>query len=293
MKFLRTRLAINMFLEFATWGAWLPILGIHLTQVGLTPQQIGLVTGTGALAGMIAPLIAGQIADRWMATEIFLAISHLVSAVFFYLAADAPDFWHIYGYPFGAMFFYNPTMGLSNSLTMRHLQDPKATFPFIRSFGTIGWIAAGLGMTLWFHLNPARPMGDCLRAGALYSLVHGVLCFFLPSTPPIRATKQKFAIGEAFAMMKEPSYAIFIALSFFLMFVMNFYYGYAGKFFQEALKIPKADVSSYMAIGQFVEIFTLMALPYIYKNLGTKKTVIVGIAFLALRFGVYVLGQPL
>jgi nucleoside transporter len=282
-----------MFLEFATWGAWLPILGIHLTQIGFTPKQIGLVTGTGALAGMFAPLIAGQIADRWMATEIFLALSHLTSAVFFFIAASATGFWEVFSYSFAAMFFYTPTMGLSNSLTMRHLKDPKAAFPVVRSFGTIGWIAAGLGMTVWLHLNPGRPVGDCLRAGALCAFVQGVFSFFLPPTPPVRETKKKFAVGEAFAMLREPSYAVFIGLSFLLMFVMNFYYGFAGKFFQEGLKIPAADVSSYLSIGQFVEIFTLMALPFIYKKLGAKKTVMMGLAFLALRFGAYVLGGPL
>src|SRR5690348_6614742 len=163
-----------MFLQFATWGAWLPILGNHLTNIHFTPQEIGLVVGTGALAGMIAPLFAGQIADRWMNTEIVLAISHLASAVFFYMAAGATEFWPVYGFSFAAMFFFNPTMGLSNSLSMRHLKDPKSSFPIVRSFGTIGWIVAGWLMSFWLHLNPGRPVGDCLRAGALYAVIQGI-----------------------------------------------------------------------------------------------------------------------
>ena len=93
MRFVRTRLALNFFLEFATWGVWLPILGNHLTQIGFTSEQIPLIYGVGALASMIAPLLAGQIVDRYVATEKFLAFCHFISSIFFFLAASAVSFW--------------------------------------------------------------------------------------------------------------------------------------------------------------------------------------------------------
>src|SRR5437762_2605676 len=194
MKFLRTRLASNMFLEFATWGVWLPILGNHLSKINFSNSDISLIFGTGALATIAAPLLAGQFSDPWL------------------------------------------------------------------------------------RAYPGRPVGDCFYFAALYAGLQGVLSFFLPHTPPDKKSKKKFAMGEAFAMMKEPSYAVFVVLAFFLMFVLNFYYVFAGKFFEEGLKIPASDVSTYLNIGQFAEIFTLMLLvPVAHKKLGTKWTIGLGI----------------
>src|SRR6185503_19784775 len=178
-------------------------------------------------------------------------------------------------------------------LSLRHLKDNPEFFPVVRSFGTLGWISAGLLMIVWFHLNPGRPVGDCLRFGALYAFLQSVFSLFLPDTPPQPSSKKQYAIAEAIGMMKERSYAVFIVLSFFLMFVNFFYYSYEGKFFQEGLHVPMEYVSSLLTVSQCMELLTLWILPFVHRKLGTKKTIALGILTLVLRYGVYVWGHPL
>ena len=58
-------LSTMMFLEFAIWGAWSPVLATRLLgPLKFTGKQTGLIYGTIPLACIISPLIAGQIADR-------------------------------------------------------------------------------------------------------------------------------------------------------------------------------------------------------------------------------------
>src|SRR5687768_12104822 len=79
---IKLRLSIMMFLQYAIWGAWLPLFFAFLTgHRGLTGAQAGLLFSIGATGALLAPFIAGQIADRWFNTEKFLAISHLIGAV--------------------------------------------------------------------------------------------------------------------------------------------------------------------------------------------------------------------
>ncbi len=43
---------------------------------------------------------------------------------------------------------YMPTIALSNSLTLANIEDANQDFPRIRMFGGIGWIVAGISISL-------------------------------------------------------------------------------------------------------------------------------------------------
>ncbi len=63
-------MSIMMFLEFAIWGAWSPVLAARLLgPLKMSGKQTGWIYGTIPLASIVAPLAAGLIADRWVSTE--------------------------------------------------------------------------------------------------------------------------------------------------------------------------------------------------------------------------------
>ncbi len=288
--FLRTRLSIQMFLQFAIWGSWAPVIVRHLKLIGLTPVEIGQVFGTGALATMISPLVAGQIADRWFATQRFLSLSYLCTAVLYFLAARADDFQTLWWLSLGSMLFFGPTLALGNSLSFHHLEDPRAQFPAVRVWGTIGWIASGWTLTGWLSLT-GRPIGDCLLLASGFSLLNAVYCLTLPGTPPRREAPEPFAVVKVLGMLKDRSFAIFTLLAFVLMVFATLYYSLTGNFF------PAVGVSDHMlpfvsSLGQVAEILTMLLLPVAYLRLGPKRTIAIGIAAWAVRFAIFALGKP-
>ena len=77
---LNVRLSVMMFLQYAIWGAWLPILyPFLLGHREFELDQVGQILAGGAVGAIIGPFIAGQVADRYFSTEKFLALSHLGS----------------------------------------------------------------------------------------------------------------------------------------------------------------------------------------------------------------------
>ncbi|MEM9373898.1 MAG: MFS transporter, partial [Planctomycetota bacterium] len=89
----RTRLSVMMLLQYAIWGAWLPILyPFLLGHLGFSLDQVGAILAGGAAGAIAGPFVAGQIADRFFATEKFLALSHLVGAVLVWFLADSDSF---------------------------------------------------------------------------------------------------------------------------------------------------------------------------------------------------------
>jgi MFS family permease len=70
VAWVRTRFSVMMFLQYAIWGAWLPILWPYLSNVRkFTPLEIGYAFSVGAIGAIVAPFVAGQLADRYFHTE--------------------------------------------------------------------------------------------------------------------------------------------------------------------------------------------------------------------------------
>ena len=107
-----------MALEFAIRGSWAPVLSARLLgPLKMTGKQAGWIYAMYPLTCIAAPLIAGQIVDRWIATEWFLGAAHLVSGIALLAAARMTKFRWLLALIGIHCLFFSPTLGLVNSLT--------------------------------------------------------------------------------------------------------------------------------------------------------------------------------
>jgi len=155
---LNLQLSVMMFLQYAIWGAWLPILYPYLISYrGLSGDQTGWIFMVGAVGALLAPFVAGQIADRYFSTEKFLGLSHLIGAVLIWQLAFIESFMAFLIFSLIYSIVYSPTLSLTNSLAFHHLPDRDRDFGRVRVWGTIGWIVAGVAVGHWlgfFHTQP-------------------------------------------------------------------------------------------------------------------------------------------
>ena len=87
------KLSVMMFFQYAIWGSWLPLLWPFLFEHRhLEPGQIGSMFAAGAAGALLAPFIAGQIADRYFPTEKFLGISHILGGLLIWQLANTAGF---------------------------------------------------------------------------------------------------------------------------------------------------------------------------------------------------------
>ena len=191
------RLSVMMFLEFFIWGAWFVTMATYLTSgLGFSDGDNALAYATQSWGAIIAPFIIGLIADKYVNAERLLGVLHLVGAALMYLLANATEFAGFYPYLLLYMILYMPTLALVNAISFRQIDDPARRFGFIRFWGTVGWILAGLLISYGFDWD-SQP--DLLRntftMAAVASLVLGVFSFTLPATPPRRVAE-----AEGFAM---------------------------------------------------------------------------------------------
>src|SRR4051812_18895642 len=146
----KLKLSIMMFFQYMIWGAWLPLLWPFLSEHRhLEPSQIGNMFAAGALGALFAPFIAGQIADRYFPTEKFLGISHILGGILIWQLAAIESYTGFLAFSFFYSVVYSPTLPLTNALAFHHIPDRDKDFGKVRSWGTIGWIVAGLTIGQW------------------------------------------------------------------------------------------------------------------------------------------------
>ena len=290
---LRLRLSLMMLLQYMIWGAFWSVLSKYLGVLEFTGAQIGAVYGTTAVASMISPLIFGQIADRWVPTQYLLGALHLLGAASLLLVTRFTGYSAVYGCVLAWALLYFPTISLTNSLSFHQISDVGRYFPGIRVFGTIGWIAAGW-LVFNFGLDESSYQPILLAAGL--SAVSGLYFLTLPHTPPSGKAGETFPALRAIALLKDPSFAVFVFVSFLIAIVLAGYFVFTGPFLEHVgAKLGVSYMSHaapLMTLGQFSEMILLLMLPFFLKHMGMKKTLLIGMGAWGLRYAIFSLGQP-
>lgn len=324
---IRRRLSVLWALEWGITGAIITYLPLYFTDKGMSTQQLGQLMAVSAVGLWVAPLVVGQVCDRWLATEKYLAISHFLGGLMLVSIPIATEVYQKTGDNFAALLvlvglyavFYFPTIPLATSLSFRHLADPDTQFGSVRLWGTVGWVLAGLLLSLWlgrreafqwlaanagewesvvrtlraqFAWLPLPKSKDCFRIAALLSFALSSFCVFLPSTPPSRDDRGGVAPLETLAMFRERTFSLLIAASFLMALVAPFYALAVPKLLEQ-LRFDSDWIPAIMTIGQISEFPALLLLAFCLKRYGLKTTFALGMAAWLVRYTFFALESPL
>ncbi len=306
-----TRLSGMMFLQYAIWGAWLPVTARYLSAtiedggLGFSGSQIGMILGlAGSIGAIVSPFIAGQIADRYFNTERILAFLVISGGVIKWITALQTDYtaWLILSIIYSVL--YMPTLALSNSITFSHINNQVNDFPKIRVWGTIGWIASSwffpmiwLQTNLDFQLLPPFVVGsevsnvtsrlaDALKFSGIISITYGIYCYLLPQTPPKKNAVENLAFKKAFRLFRLPSFFVLVISSLLISVIHQIYFLQTGPFLSH-IGVLDSQIGPAMTIGQFAEIITMAYLGTFLKRLGFHRLITIGILAYAMRYAIF------
>ncbi|WP_405251136.1 nucleoside permease [Dokdonia sp. Asnod3-C12] len=292
------QLSFMMFLEFFIWGGWFVTLGTFMgNNLNAEGGEIAAAFSTQSWGAIIAPFIIGLIADRFFNAERILGVLHIIGAALMYMMSQATDSAVFYPYVLGYMIAYMPTLALVNSVAFNQMKDPSKDFPFIRVWGTIGWIVAGLLISFAFGWDSQDAIASGMLKNtfvmtAIASAVLGVFSFTLPKTPP-SAKGEKVAIKdilglEALDLLKDRNFLVFFLSSVLICIPLAFYYQNLSPFLTESGVEKSTALAS---IGQVSEVVFMLLLPFFFKKFGFKKTILVGMLAWTLRYLLFAYGN--
>ena len=304
-KTIYAKLSFMMFLEFFIWGGWFVTMGTFLgNNLSATGAESGMAYSTQSWGAIIAPFIIGLIADRFFNAEHILGVLHLMGAVLMYQMYQAEDFATFYPYVLGYMIAYMPTLALVNSVSFNQLKDPTKQFSYIRVWGTVGWIVAGVLISIFaWDLKESAEQGllrNTFLMTAIASAVLGVFSFLLPKTPP-KGKEEKIGISdilglEALKLLKDRNFLVFFLSSILISIPLAFYYQNANPFLSEIntkINLFGKDIgpAGIMTVGQISEVLFMLLLPVFFKKYGFKKTILIGMLAWAIRYALFAYGN--
>ena len=289
--FLKTRLALMMFLQYVIWGSWYVTISTYLTQtLHFSGTQAGAVFGTVSVASLVSPFFVGLVADRFFATERVMSVLYALSAIAVFMVTRVETFAAVYSLMLLFCLCYFPTIALTNSITMQQVADPGRDFPPIRTVGTVGWIVVNLAVGF---LRIEADATQFLLASAACVVMSVYSFLALPHTPPPARGQQvtwRRVLGlDALAMMKERTYAVFAVASVLACIPLTFYYSFTNAYLNE---VGVVNAAGKMSLGQMSELVMLLSMPFIFRVASVRAILLTGLAAWAARYLLLAYGDP-
>src|SRR5262245_48650930 len=292
----RVRLSLLMLLLYAAPGAMLPVFSLRLQELGFSPALIGWACATQALGSLLAPPVAGRLADRRLPADRLLAACLLASAALLALLsvltapaavlAASVAFWLVMA----------PSLTLSATVCFANLPSGR-DYGRVRLWGTVGWVLPGwllgqwLGGGFWPRVLVGRPgeLADAFRLAALLSAVAAAYALTLPRTPP--PPDAGGSRLEALQLLRGRSFAAYAVCTLGLCVVLPFH-SQATPLLLESLGVSRAWIPPALTIAQASEVTSLALLPLILGRFGQRRTMLLGLAAGAATMAALMLGRP-
>jgi nucleoside transporter len=282
----QVRFSVMMLLQYFTRGAWFVTLGTYL---GKSMEQPGTFIGFSyslfGIGAIISPFFVGMVADRFFPTQRVLGVLNIAAGGVMLILSQVTDpttfIWALFIY----CIIYTPTEALSNSIVFHHM--PRRYFAYIRLFGTIGWVLAGLtvNMLLGTFIPNVEATAIPLIMSAVASAVLGIYNFSLPATP-VKNEGEKIGIKEvlgfeALSLLKQKSFSVFLGASLLIGIPIQMYFAFFNMFLND---IGVSNVASKMSLGQVSEAAFMVFVPWMIGRVGLKWMMTLGLAFWSIRY---------
>jgi MFS family permease len=303
----RLRLSVLMFLLYSAPGAMVPLFTMRLKELGFSPTEMGWCCATQALGALLAPLLAGQIADRWFPAERCLSVCAVISAVLLFLLSSLTSPVAVFAASLAFWLVMAPAMTLTTSVGFAHLSQPGRDFGKVRMWGTLGWVAPNWLLGFWFAnsewtrqilqwLRPDQPQGllsDAFLLGGFLALIFAVYCL----TMPVKAPQRNGRVGllapwQAMKTLWGRPFVIYALCTLGVCAVLPFSTQVTPLLFSD-LGVSPSWLPRVLTIAQASEVATLALLPRILSRFGVGGTMRLGLAATALTMAGLMIGRPL
>ncbi|MBL8497926.1 MFS transporter [Nitrosomonas sp. JL21] len=271
------RLSGFYFFYFAFIGAFSPYWSLYLQSLSFDALQIGVLMSLLLVTRMFSPAVWGWLADhtgkRVRIVQI-AAVSGFLSYCGFFVG---DSFLWVFLVMSLMSFFWSASLPLMETITLSHLGDFTEKYGRIRSWGSVGFVLAVVGIgylleeieiigLLWIVLG--------LKAGIVIFSYHIPEKDILPHAAGLHSVRQ---------ICLRPNVMAFLLSSLLMLFAHGAYYTFFSIYLVEH-DYDKGFVGWLWAIGVMCEIGIFFIMPWLMRRFSLKHILMFSFLCAILRF---------
>lgn len=288
---MRLRLSVLQFLQWAIPGSLVPLFSLRLHGLGFSEMEIALCCATQAAATVLSSLVAGQLADRWLAAERALSLCAILAGVDLFLLSYLTTPVAVFCATLGFWLLAGPMILLGTTISFSHLKRPEKEFGPVRMWGTVGWMSTGWIMGIWLRF-PQAILADAFRLGGMIAVVLACFAWTLPHTPPRLQSPHRLAPLAALKLFRNPSFVVYTFCVLGACITFPFTTQNTPLLLNE-LGVEREWLGPTLTVAQGSEVLLLWMLPAMMQHLGVRGTMLLGLSAWVCAMTVLAVGEPL
>jgi len=271
------RIAGFYFFYFAFVGMFAPYWSLYLKSIQFDAVQISILMSVQPVMRMLAPNIWGWLADRTGKRLLVVQLAALCGALSYLGVFFTTQFYGML-LVLGAMsFFWSASMPLVEATTLTYLGKNTAHYGRIRSWGSVGFIVAVLGLGYAFDYIAIHWL---LWAGLFIML--GIL-FFSRQIPPTTVLAHHTDSQPIMSIVKQPQVLALLIACFLMSVAHGPYYTFFSIYLVDH-GYAKSAVGMLWALGVICEIGVFFLMPWLTRRYTLAQILLVSFACAVLRF---------
>jgi PPP family 3-phenylpropionic acid transporter len=276
------RLSSFYFFYFAVVGALTPYWGVYLKSLGYSSQDVGFITAIILGTRIIAPNFWGWLADKTQQRLRIIRQGSALACVFFAgVLINQHYSWLVLVISLYT-FFWHAVLPQFEVITLAYLGSQYQRYGQIRLWGSLGFMAAVVGLGLLFDFLPIR----FLPIAILSFLILIWLSSLTLKAVPVQKTAGS---SQAFlSLVFQPAIICFLLASFLLQLSHGPYYTFYSLYLQEHYHYTSTATGLLWALGVLAEVAIFLLMPKIMHRFNVRSLLLATFLVTALRW--YLIG---
>ena len=271
------RIAGFYFFYYAFVGMFAPYWSLYLKSIHFSAIEIAILLSIQPVMRMIAPNMWGWLADQTGKRLLLIKIAATLSAVSYMGVFATTSFWGMFMVLAVMGFFWSAAMPLVEATTLTYLGKHSARYGRIRSWGSIGFIAAVVG--LGYALDYMAIYG-LLWAGVVMELGIVLFAMLIPSTKVLEHHTDHQSVKK---ILLQPRVIALFSACFLMSVAHGPYYTFFSIYLVEH-GYAKSAVGGLWALGVICEIGVFFIMPWLVRRFGYTRILLVSFIAAVVRF---------
>lgn len=272
------RLSSFYFFYFAVVGALTPFWGVYLKSLGYDSIDVSIISSIILATRIVAPNFGGWLADK---TQQRLRIIRQGSAVAFACFAcvliSQKYVWLVIVIT-AYTFFWHAVLPQFEVMTLSYLGNQYQRYSQIRLWGSIGFIAAVVGLGWLFDYLPIRFLPIIILSFLLLIWLSSL------TFKPTVVQKHHESSQGFLSVVLQPSILCFLGGSFLLQLSHGTYYTFYSLYLQENYNYSSTATGLLWGLGVLAEVGIFILMPKVLQRFNVRNLLLFSFFITAIRW---------